>query len=47
MIGGQVGMLFETAGECGQGGVKQFIYDTNRPAFLERNLVGLGVNGNW
>ena len=22
-------------------------YDTNRPAFLERDLVGLGVNGIW
>ena len=23
------------------------MYDTNRPAFLERDLVGLGVNDNW
>ena len=30
-----------------RGGVWQFVYDTNRPAFLERDLVGLGVNGNW
>ena len=29
------------------GGVWQFVYDTNRPAFLERDLVGLYVNGNW
>ena len=28
------------------GGVWQFVYDTDRPAFLERDLVGLGVNGN-
>ena len=28
-------------------GVWQFVYDTNRPALLERDLVGLGVNGNW
>ena len=30
-----------------RGGIWQFVYDTNRPAFLERGLVGLGVNGNW
>ena len=28
-------------------GVWQFVYDTSRPAFLEKDLVGLGVNGNW
>ena len=28
-------------------GVWQFVYDTNRPAFQERDLMGLGVNGNW
>ena len=47
MIGGLV-MMFQTGGECGRGGVSQFVHDTNRPAsFLERDLVGLGVNGNW
>ena len=30
-----------------RGGVWQFVYDINRPAFLERDLVELGVNGNW
>ena len=25
----------------------QFVYDTNRPAFLERDLVGVGMNGHW
>ena len=30
-----------------RGGIRQFVYDTNRSAFLERRLVGLGVNGNW
>ena len=30
-----------------RGGVWQFVSDTNRPAFLKRNLLGLGVNGNW
>ena len=30
-----------------RGGVWQFVYDTTKPAFLERDLVGLGVNGNW
>ena len=28
-------------------GVWQFVYDTNRPAFQKRDLVGLGMNGNW
>ena len=28
-------------------GVWQFVYDTNRSAFLERDLVRLDVNGNW
>ena len=23
------------------------MYDTNRPAFLERDLMGLSVDGNW
>ena len=41
MIGEQIGMLFQT------GGIWQFVYDTNRPAFLERGLVELGVNDNW
>ena len=40
-------MLFQTGGKYGPGGVWQFVYDTNRPAFLERDLMGLGVNGNW
>ena len=29
------------------GGVGYFVYDANRPAFLERDLVGLSVDGNW
>ena len=40
-------MLFQIEGECGWGGVRQFVYDTNRPAFLEGDMVGLCVNGNW
>ena len=46
MIGGQVGILFQTGGKCGKGVVWQFVNDTNGPAFLERDLVGLGVNSN-
>ena len=30
-----------------RGGIWQFVYDTNRPTFLERVLVGLGVKENW
>ena len=40
-------MLFLIGGECGRGEVLLFVYDTNRPAFLERDLVGLCVDGNW
>ena len=43
----KVGMLFRTGGECSQGWNLQFVYDTNRSAFLTRDLVGWGVNGNW
>ena len=28
-------------------GVWQFVYDTNRPAILKWNLMGLGMDGNW
>ena len=27
--------------------VWQFVYDTDRSAFLERDLVGLREDGNW
>ena len=40
LIGGQVGMQFQTGGGCGLGW-SQVVCDTNRPAFLERDLVGL------
>ena len=35
---------YKLAANMVRGGVWQFVCDTNRPAFLERNLVGLGVN---
>ena len=28
-----------------QDGIREFVYDTDGPAFLERELVGLGVDG--
>ena len=46
MIGGRVGMHFQIGSKCGWGGIWQFVYDTNRPAFLEGNWLGLCVNGN-
>ena len=46
MIGEQVGMRFQTGGECGQGWNRVVVYDANRPAILKWNLVGLGVDGN-
>ena len=27
------------------GSIRKFVYDTDGPAFLERQLVGLGVGG--
>ena len=29
------------------GGIREFAHDTDGPAFLERELVGLGVDGYW
>jgi len=28
-------------------GIREFVDDTDRPAFLERELVGLCVDGYW
>ena len=47
MIGGRVGILFQIDDKCGRGEVWLFVYDINRPAFMERDLVGLCMNGNW
>ena len=30
-----------------EGGIWEFMNDTDGPAFMERELVGLGVNGYW
>ena len=38
---------FKLAANVVSGGVWLFVYDTNRPEFLERDVVGLCVNGNW
>ena len=38
---------FKLVANVVRGGMWQFVNDTNRPAFLERDLVGLSVNGNW
>ena len=40
-------MQFQTGGGYGLGWSQVVLYDTNRPAFLERDLVRLSVNGNW
>ena len=37
---------FKLAADVVRGEVCQFMYDANRPAFLEGDLVGLCVNGN-
>ena len=38
---------FKLAVDVVRGGVRQFVYDTDRPAFFERDLVGLSVDSNW
>ena len=30
-----------------RGGIQKFVNDTDEPAFLERKLMGLGVDGYW
>ena len=30
-----------------RGGIREFVDDTDGPAFLERELVGLGVDRYW
>ena len=41
------GRGFNLAANVVKGGIWQFVNDTNRSAFLESDLVGLCVNGNW
>ena len=36
--------MFEIGGGHGQGGIRDFLSDANEPAFLERELMGLGVD---
>ena len=40
-----VDMLFHVGSGRGGGGIWKFMYNTDGPAFLERELVELGVNG--
>jgi hypothetical protein len=40
-----LGLLFEIGSRHGQGGVWEFVNDTDGPVFLERELLGLGVGG--
>ena len=46
VIGGCVGKL-KLAANVVRGAVCQFVYDTNRTAFLKRDLVELSVIGSW
>jgi hypothetical protein len=38
---------FILATDVVRGGIREFVDDTDGPAFLERELVGLGVDGYW
>ena len=40
----QVDMLFQIGGGRGWGGIREFVNETDGPAFLERELMGLGVD---
>ena len=37
-------MSFEIGDGYGQGDVREFLYDVDRPAFLKRELVGFDVD---
>ena len=36
---------FKLVTRHGRGGIREFVNDANEPAFLERELMGLGVDG--
>ena len=38
-------MLFDIGRGHGRGGIQEFVNDTDGPAFLERELMGWGVDG--
>ena len=38
-------MPFQIGGRHDRGGVQEFVNDTDGPAFLKRELMGLGVDG--
>ena len=40
-----VDMPFHIGGRYGWGGIQEFVNDADRPAFLERELMGLGMDG--
>ena len=46
-IGGQVGMQLKIVTNMMRGGVRKLVYDTDRPAILKEDLVGLHLYGDW
>ena len=38
---------FMLAADVVRGGIREFMNNADGPAFLKRELVGLGVDGNW
>ena len=40
-------MQFQIGGGCGLWWSLRVWYDSDRPAFLERDLAGLSVDSNW
>ena len=40
-------MQFHVGGGRGRVGIREFVNNMDEPVFLERELVGLGVDGYW
>ena len=41
------GIPFQIDGRHDRGGVREFVYDADKPAFLKTELVGFGVDRHW
>ena len=43
----EVGMPFQIGNEYRRGGIKENVYDADRPVFLKMDLMGFGVYKYW
>ena len=37
-------MPFQIGGDMVRGGIRKFVYDMDKPAFLKRDLLGFGMD---